>query len=57
MKKFYLITTEQEIRKYYYVVDADNLEDAKDKIIRGDVECDFGEFMFGEIISIEEDEE
>jgi len=54
MKKFYLETTEEEVRKYYYVVDAENLENAKEQVMHGEVDYVDSAFVTGEIISIQE---
>jgi len=54
--KFKVETFEQEYRRYYFTVEAENKEDAEEKVRAGDVENSGNDFVSGEILNIKVEE-
>ena len=57
MQVFNIKTVEHEIRAYYYQVEAENLEEAKEKVRGGEGEMVDSKFIEGEIERVEEEKD
>lgn len=54
--KYKVETFEQEYRRYYFEVEAENKEDAEEQVRAGDVENSGNKFVSGEILEVKVEE-